>query len=330
MIALPNNAFHCARVSTALLLVLVSALGCAHTAEEVAKKTASTTVEQTSEELAEPDNQRRLLEFLSSPAMQNAARGMAASFSDGLLDSLTQPERAERLAHVTQQYVAMIARSLQPEVVRMTGAAVDAGMQRAMSADNQRAAEQFVRAMTQAGGQAMAAAIVDDLGPAVERALAQDVGPGVTAMLDPNFKRAVAGASEQMVAASVVGAQRGLATDVPIGESHAGLLGWAQNFSSRAALLLQLAIVLAALGLLGLVGWILWLRAQTRREEALIRRRETSALLLFQALQASEGKPWAGDMREMVREALQDFTGTERPRHDPPRGDHGPSHAQSA
>jgi hypothetical protein len=262
--------------------------------------------------------------------MQSAARGMAAGFSEGLLDALTQPERADRLTQVTQQYVAMIARGLEPELVRMTSRAVDAGMQRAMSAANQRAAEQFVRGLTQAGGQAMAAAIVDDLGPSIERALAQDVGPGVTAMLDPNFKRAVAGTSEQVVAASLVGAQRGLATDVPIDGSRAGLLGWAQSFSSRAALLLQLAIVFAGLGLLGLVGWILWLRAQTRREEALIRRRETSALLLFQAMQASEGKPWAADMREMVREALQDLTGDMRPRQSARRGEHEPAPARSA
>jgi hypothetical protein len=317
MIAFPRHALRCARVSTALLLA--SGFGCAHTAERVASETATTTVEQTSEELSEPDNQRRLLEFWSSPGMQTAARGMAAGFSEGLLDALAEPERAERLAHVTQQYVALIARGLEPELVRMTAAAVDAGMQRAMSAANQRAAEQFVRGLTQAGGQAMAAAIVADLGPAIERALAQDVGPGVTAMLDPNFKRAVAGTSEQVARASVVGAQRGLASALPIGASHAGLLGWA-----------QLTIVLAVLGLLGLFGWILWLRAQTRREAALIRRRETSALLLFQAMQASEGKPWAPEMREMIREALQDLTGDERPRHDARRGEHGPSPARSA
>jgi hypothetical protein len=67
---------------------------------------------------------------------------------------------------------------------------------------------------------------------------------------------------------------------------------------------------------LGLVAWILWLRAQTRREEARIRRRETSALLLFQAMQASEDKAWAPEMRELVREALRDLTPDERPRHE--------------
>jgi hypothetical protein len=290
-------------------------LGCAHAAEQVAAKTASTTVQQTSSELSEPKNQRAMVAFWSDPGMQTAVRKLAANTTDGSLDALSEPQRVQRLAELSGQYIERVTAALAsgvneqlaPQLVAMAADAADAGVQRALSERNRAAARDLVAEMTQASAQAMATAIRDDIGPAIRQTLAQDMGPGLVAMLDPDFNRAVAATTEQVALSSMVGTRRGLAADVP--EARPGtLLSYAHGLGGQAILFIKLLLLAAVLGAIGLGLLIVLVRSQTRREEAKIRRREAGALFLIQALRSEQDKPHTSEIRDLVRETLEDLT----------------------
>lgn len=279
----------------------------------MAEKTAETTVEQTSKELAEPETRRALIAFWSNPEMQAAIRSAAASMTDGTLDALTEPERAQRIAALTDamagSFAASFSRRMTPHVVAMAGNAMDAAIARALSADNRAAAREMMTEMTQAGAQAMAVAIRDEIGPALRQSISQEVGPALTAMLDPKLNHALATTSRQVAYASMLGVQHSLIGDTVSDEAVATGAG----IAGQALLFLKLLVAMTVLGLLGLVGLIVWLRVQTRREEARMRRREAGTLFLVHALQASEDKPWSPELRDLVRETLEDLS--QRPRH---------------
>src|SRR5690606_16063737 len=98
----------------------LSLSGCAGTLHNSGKEVASGAVEGSLEEVSEPSTQQMLADTLNNPEVVEAMSNLTQAAASGVLDGLTEPERAVQLQRATDAVVAHLgqafARSLDEDI----------------------------------------------------------------------------------------------------------------------------------------------------------------------------------------------------------------------
>ncbi|MET0594453.1 MAG: hypothetical protein ABW133_17255, partial [Polyangiaceae bacterium] len=156
------------------------------------------------------------------------------------------------------------------------------------------------------------------LAPAMQRALTESIGPAVEAVLRDNVSRGLTtltSAPEFHAALGTTG--RALARDVVFGaneamaeleqrDSQRGLLARTAKFFASASWVVWGLVLVAAMALVWFGARRLQSRSRTRDSVREREIRETILLTIATTLRAAEGQPWAGDLRQVLRDKIDE------------------------
>jgi len=303
------------RLAAALLLVLSSA-GCALTPRSMARELGASAppaaIQSTLHALNDDQNQRLLMQLLTSPETREATRVLAGAIADGTLATLTDSERLERIEAMSTRYMASLTRTvtrtmaeqmrrdIAPAIAEMMRQTVASSMREAMSEayqrDLERVASGLTRATVEAASRGMAEGIGRDLVPALRTAL-----------------------SEEQTASAIRAATRSLAHEAVLGSNDAmtqlqrqqerggrpSFLSQVSSLTTGGVKLMQLVAAVAIALVLLLAAWVLRLILRSRRIQAESERYASSAVKFAQAIRAAEGKPWSKELTELLQERLE-------------------------
>lgn len=305
------------RRPTLLLLTLVlGAFGCALTPRGVARDVAAgappAAIHSTLSALNEEDNQRLMARLLESPQMHQAARALAGEIADGTLAAMTEPERVARIEEMSARYVAALTRAitrsmsdglrrdLGPAIAQVMRETVASTLRETLSEGYQRDLERvaggLTRATVAAASQGMAEGMTRDVVPAMR-----------AAMLDPETLRAL-GVVSRSVTRDVVMGTNDAVTHLQREQERGGqpsFLGRLTSATSNGLKIMQLVAVAVGAVALVLALWVARLIMRSRRLQAESESNAASAVMFAEAIRAAEGRPWARELTDLLRQRLK-------------------------
>lgn len=340
----------------ATLVMSLGAWGCALPTKivalspEIPRDATKIAIDAGLESLEEAETKRRIERMLASPEMRAAERELVAGIVDGSLSALSEQDRVERVGALTSRYMAGVLRSLSREVApelapaasQAVRGAVRSALSEALSARNQREVQRLVGSVAEAGARplvkiltdaeiasALSDALTEKLGPALQQVLRENIGPGIAEALSDEEIQSALGASARVMGREVVLGVNEALVQIQESKSSGGesLLGRLGNLASNGAKLAVSLTWLLVAAVLVLAVWIVKLLSQTRRYRGENEQRAATTRLLAEAMRASKGKPWSGELlaalEERIRaeeEALLDLRGALKRGRKPPRG----------
>lgn len=290
--------------------------GCGAITRDVAAEVPEPFIHESLRTLAQDDTQALVSELVSLPEVRAATRDLVASVTDGSLDALAEPERAERLGSAVEQFVARIVaaiadaadREVAPVVVATIERSVDAALREALSRESRDRISEATSEIAERTVASAAIAARDEMGPALRAVLADPETRQVLRDTAREISREVArGSGEAMREARA----RAVDSDEP-----AGLFAEGARMLERGSALLDLLFAVVVLGALALaVLRVRRTRRNARREER-ARRREVVVMSLLARAARGGGElspELARALDRLVREAEED-AGEPRPR----------------
>ncbi len=303
-------------------LVAILHAGCAHTVGQMARAAAvSATPEviQASLEAVDTDATRKLLlDILRNPDVQKAAQLLVARLTDGALDALSKPERADRITQFADAFLARIVAAIEhsfqttlgPAVVQLVGQALDEALVRAMSPENQQHLADTVAVVLERSVTVLAKSLDAPLHQALRGALREDLGPALRdGLRDPATQAALGATLRTMTKEAMLGMQDAFVEidkRDTAGNGPPTLLSRLQRlavegsqFARYLALGLGLLVVLLAV-------WLYRTRTHVAHVTRESGRREAALQALGQALKSAEDRPWSHELREVLETALRE------------------------
>lgn len=303
------------RLAAALLLAMVGA-GCALTPRGMARDLGAAAppaaIHSTLQALNDDQNQRLLMQLLSSPETREATRALAGAIADGTLATLTEDERIERIEAMSTRYMASLTRTLTrsmaegmrrdlaPAIAELMRQTVASSMREALregyQRDLERVAGGLTRATVEAASQGMAEGIRRDLVPALRSALSEE-----------QTARALGAASRSLAREAVLGSNDAM-TQLQRHQERGGrpsFLSQVSSLTEGGVKLMQLVAGVAVALVVLLAAWVLRLILRSRRIQAESERHAASAVKFAQAIRAAEGKPWSKELTELLQERLE-------------------------
>ena len=295
-------------------LLAATSLGCATTqvARDLTRGATSSAINTGLRTLDTAENQRLIARLMQSPEVHNAARALAADMVDSSLDLLSAPERQARIEEISARYVSTLTRAavqgmaegvrrdFAPVMAHAMKQAVAASMHEMMNEgyqrDLERVASGVTRATVEAATRSMAEGMARDMGPALRAALE-----------DEQTRRALGSASRTLAREVVFGSNEALA-EIQRQQERSGrpsLLSGLATFTERGMRVAQWGAVALVVGGILLALWIARLISRSRRAQADSERNAAAAVLLAEAIRASEGKPWGNELAEILGSRLQ-------------------------
>lgn len=276
----------------------LSLSGCAGTLHNSGKEVASGAVEGSLEEVSEPSTQQMLADTLNNPEVVEAMSNLTQAAASGVLDGLTEPERAVQLQRATDAVVAHLgqafARSLDEDIRPVLAKTIAQSVQMSLAAALGPEAQERVE------GLAFAAA----------RGAMQGIDEGMTGMQLAGLTGPVGQMARMAGREATLGVQdavqiaaereeRGAQADgqvlAAVGESADALLGASPWL-----------IVLVALLVVAAVAGIAWWAIRARRRQAQQRRETEQAIsALNAALRAAERGVPVQDIRKDIERSAR-------------------------
>nr|MBK7067477.1 hypothetical protein [Deltaproteobacteria bacterium] len=154
------------RLAAALLLMMMAGAGCTLTPRSMARELGASAppaaIQSTLHALNDDQNQRLLMQLLTSPETREATRVLAGAIADGTLATLTDSERIERIEAMSTRYMASLTRTvtrtmaeqmrrdIAPAIAEMMRQTVASSMREALSEGYQRDLERVAGGLTRA------------------------------------------------------------------------------------------------------------------------------------------------------------------------------------
>jgi hypothetical protein len=297
-------------------------------AAEVPRAATGPLIDETLQQFEDEATRRRIADVLATPEVQRAMQELSSALTSGAVMGLTREDVAAQVAEhgdrLVRALLAAMASSMReemaPAVAELTRHAVAAAMEGALAEGNRAALERLAsgmtRSATQAAMRAMAEEIPNELAPAMRRAMTEEITPAMREMM----REAVAPSIAEMVRSPELASALGATTRVVAREAVLGSNeGMAQlEQRGKPGLLARVATLfgryswvlwVAAMATVGLITWLVARAAQrrtvTRRD---LRERELHdavLLTLARAVRAADGRPWADELRDALREDLR-------------------------
>ena len=296
--------------------------GCAHTVGEMAGAAATSAtpavINESLKTLDSDATRKLILDLLSNPDVQKAAQMLVAHLTDGALDALARPERAERIAQLSEVFLARIFAAVEhtlntaigPEVAHLVSETVDAALQRAMSPENQERMADTVAKVTERAVTVLATSVNAQMHTALQTVLRQDLGPALRdGLRDPATQEALGATMRTMTKQAMLGMQDAF---VEIdkrdqkGIVPPTLFSRMQRIAVEGSNLARyIAIALGVLVVL-LGVWLFRTRSRVSLVTREADRREAALLSLAQAIKSTEDKAWSPELRDAIENALRD------------------------
>lgn len=199
-------------IACALLVSLLAGPGCAHNAEKIVRKTTPAMIEESLGSLSDPDNQEMIRRLVDKIEVREAMAELAEVITQGVLDGLSDEERAAKLEAISEHFVSRLLEAVgegireqitpaaRELISRSVADAVDEALgprsrerAQAMAAGIARDAVTSLVHHAAVGvreelGPALASVIRDDLGPALEDAVVRRLIPAILKMLAEELK----------------------------------------------------------------------------------------------------------------------------------------------
>jgi len=270
-------------------------------------------LERTMARLEDRRARQQFADVMSTPEMQRAMGEVSSAFAKGLALGLSNDEMSAQLEQMSRRMMETmadsLARRMKSDVAPASAAVAAAAVEAAMHAAIRTAAEELPVALAPA----MQQAVTHALGPALEAVLRDNVGRGLTTLASaPEFHAALGTTGRSLAREVVYGTNEALA-ELEERESNRGLLARATRIFASVGWLGWAFAVVAAL----IAGWFGVRRWQSRslakgavREREL---RETVLLTIATTLRAAEGQPWADDLRQVLRDKIDNGEATAWP-----------------
>ena len=253
-----------------------------------------------------------MMQLLDSPQMHQAARAFAGEIADGTLEAMAEPERIARIEEMSARYVATLTRAitrsmadglrrdLGPAIAQMMRETVTTTMREALSKtyqrDMERVAAGLTRATVEAASRGMAEGVTRDIAPAMRSAL-----------LDPETLRALGLVGRSMTREVVFGTNDAV-TQLQRQQERGGqptFLGRLTSATSDGLKAFQwTAAAVGAVAVL-LALWVVRLLMKSRKLQAESESHAASAVMFAEAIRAAEGKPWAKELTDLLRQRLK-------------------------
>ena len=281
----------CARLF-AVILALPCALGCAGSiARDMATEVPEPLINESLRTVLTPDTRELVTDVAALPEIEQATASLVASVTDGTLEALDDEERAERIGQAVEGFVRQVGHTLADVV----GREIAPSLSRSVAAGLERA---LVRLTAEPNRERLA-----ELARTLGHAGAEQLVRGVhVALQDPEVQQTVALTARNVGYQLALGAgdaiheiearERAARPAAPGGSSAPAALEAEEGGLPWAAIA---AAVLAALLVIVVVA---------SRIEA--RRRERALVALTDALEDAEDRPWAGELRALVRRRLRE------------------------
>lgn len=183
------------RAAGLALAAVLGDMSCATGTEKIIRRAVPATIDETLEAFEDPETQRRLKKLLELPDVQEAARKLARGMTEGAIDGASEPERAERLRKLSEDYVATLSRavgrSLNEDISPAVEGAVERTVRRALAAAlspaTRRDAGALADALTRKTVKALSDSLRDDLGPALQAVIEDDLGPALRKVIEDDL-----------------------------------------------------------------------------------------------------------------------------------------------
>ncbi len=281
-----------ARVCSLAAAICILATGCAPTVKSAAREASKTAVDQSAQQLKDPETKETLQETAEDPRVAEATAKMSEQVAEGVVRSLASPETSQQLSEVSVAAADAASQRLIDNLGTRQSRAVFASLASAASEEALSAAQRHVRG---------------ELGPALREVLKEDIVRGVAeGVADPRVQESITQAAEAAGMGAVSGVQTGLSAALSSDDARAPSALLAASRTGTRWLLL--AVVLMGLAALALLGIALMVWGQARRSRLEVARLESTALLLASAVQRDSKD---GDTREIVaavRESMEQTT----------------------
>jgi hypothetical protein len=282
------------------------ASACAGTIGEAAGAVPRPVIEESLDTLDDRGVQQQIADVLSSPEYRDATDELLGNLADGTLDALSDEERRERLAELTDAFVAKMGeslgatmrRDLAPAVGAMIARTMDQSIEHALSEENRERIGAAIAAITR---EAIAALVV---------AVREEVAPAVAELLrDEEVKTAASEITRQMARDIVLGLEDGfqeIERRDERGNRPETIFTRLQDLANEGFGWMQFGLI--ALGVATtvlLVAWVIaWRRARSARADAA--RRDAALLAMLEAMKSTEGQKWGPELRAILKKSFRD------------------------
>lgn len=294
--------------------------GCAHQAGaiagEVAEEMPEPLIQESLRTLSDEETRDLIARVLGMPEVRDATRELVGNVTDGMIDAMTDEERAARLAELAERFVARVGdtladvmeRDVAPVLAQTMSRALDASLRTLLSERSTDRIGEAIARLAREAAAAMALALREEIGPALRATLREDLAPALReALADPDVQGAIADTSRTMSRGVVLGIQDALEQieERRGPEQTSTLLTRLQGLPSTSATFQYVAAGLALLLLLA-IALLARAVARARAHEAEAQRREAAMIALAEAIKSAEDRPWSSELLDMLRQSLRD------------------------
>lgn len=314
-----------------VLALAVGAGACATGAEKIIRRTTPATIEESLRSLNDPEVQAMIRRLLDKAEVREAMEELARSITEGLVDGLSDDERAARLEAISERFVGRLARALgdglkdeiTPQVRELVATSVGAAMDEALGPASRRRAEEAAAGITRhaigalvAGsseglrrdvGPALAHVIDEDVGPALERLIAERLIPAMMRSLAAEAPPLVGALARETSRQVVLGVDDALVElDVIDPEERGKIL---RNFADGLDRGLKFGEILAWIFAVLAILLAAWLIRTLLRNRALRREKDRSERALaglVRRVSQRRGEPWIDDVLAMVEASMRE------------------------
>lgn len=286
------------------------AAGCAGLTERIAEEATPIATEEAVETVAQPENAEAVARLLTDPAVkaairevsEEAARGMLALGDDALIDAR---ELSDEMVRAVMPAVAGgIRRDLSPMFAGMIRQGTGAAFEEAFSPVNLGRVQAFGTAMTQETVRTLSEETANVLVPGVVSSLFASTDAAASKIDLVRLGNAVGQVSYAAAHDALLGANDSLR----MLQQDPDRFFLASVESELERTLSGLRWLAIPFGLLLVVGTLslAWLAYAVGRDRRALAQRDDAVGLVMHLLLAAEGRPWAGELRELLRDHVLD------------------------
>jgi len=289
--------------------------------EKVTERVVDSAIDSGLEALAKPENQRRLGQVLSSPAVTGGVHDIAFALVGGIADGLEgRLELGVDPALFWKGFDSAVRKHVAPAVRTVTRTAVDAAMTTALSEENGARVDALAAHATHGAIKGLARGIREDLAPALAYSIEHELAPAGAAALEnhlmPAFARGLSTPEMQLaiamtmssVASSLVrGGDAGIET-AKAANAADGEDGVMKMFGDRLSLGVNVAL-LVTLSLAAVLILLAVLLVRSNRGQHKLaeqgKRREDELLAVVEQLETSDETLDRTALRDLLRQHMR-------------------------
>lgn len=272
-----------------LVFLCLCATGCGAAARDLTRQAVPGAVEGGIDAMVDPQNQERVIDGLREENVERAVDKVVSGVVDGSLESMTVPERREAMRDAFVELTRGFQLPMRIDAIdrNTMGDIVDESLERVLTVEN----GDKVRAMVRVLLLELVSAAMD----VSEKAeLGKHMQEGVR-LIAKNAALGFQDAVDETAAQKRNGA---------LPEDRGNLLMAADEAAKGGTSVMWLVAAGVSGFAIALLAAILWSGRRSRASRAALEDRDAALMALTAVLGQAQSKPWAGELRELLKESI--------------------------